>query len=330
MSDETIIYSNQAFDRIFKHGGNPAVLLTYIDPEDRQYVIDNYSACKSGDKIDDFECRIVIDRERRCYKISAVLLEFPSGQHIIGCSAEDITDLKNYLNILNEHNKKKNSILNIVSHDLMGPIGIIKSLSGLLSDPEKVRDERRLQQYLTLINRSSKKCIDLIRNFINKEFMESFSVNLVKKRIELVEKMRVLIDEYVSSQADLRKQFKLYNNREIIYAEIDEDKFFQILNNLISNSLKFTDDGGTISVSIEDQDTSILIAVADDGIGIPEEFQDNLFDEFNSARRVGLKGEESIGLGMSIIKTIVEWHDGKIWFDSKENVGTTFYIQIPK
>ena len=104
----------------------------------------------------------------------------------------------------------------------------------------------------------------------------------------------------------------------------------QVINNLISNSIKFTHDGGIISVSIEDKQDTVLFTVADNGIGIPAKYHDKLFDKFTKARREGLKGEPSTGLGMSIIKTIVEWNDGKIWFDSKENEGTTFYIELPK
>src|SRR5207253_7910739 len=110
----------------------------------------------------------------------------------------------------------------------------------------------------------------------------------------------------------------------------DDTKFMQVINNLISNAIKFTPDGGEITVSLEEKEETVLITVADTGIGIPEKFHATLFDKFSAARRPGIKGEPSVGLGMSIIKMIVEWHQGHIWFDSQENKGTTFYIEIPK
>ena len=103
-----------------------------------------------------------------------------------------------------------------------------------------------------------------------------------------------------------------------------------MINNLISNAIKFTPDGGHITLSIEDQQDVVLFTVADTGVGIPAKFHDTLFSKFTKARRAGLKGEPSIGLGMSIIKTIVNWHEGKIWFESEEKKGTTFYIELPK
>lgn len=158
----------------------------------------------------------MINEEIRYYKLNAILAVTASGQHVIGCDAENATAMRDYLNVLNEHNKKKNSILNIISHDLMGPIGIIQSVSSLLTDPETFPGEQRVRQYLSLINRTSKKCIDLIRNFINQEFIESFGVKLVKKRIELVSKMQVMMDEYVNSDVELRKNFTLSSNMDKI------------------------------------------------------------------------------------------------------------------
>ena len=104
----------------------------------------------------------------------------------------------------------------------------------------------------------------------------------------------------------------------------------QVLTNLISNALKFTPDMGNISITLTDQDKDILITVRDTGVGIPKDLQPYLFEKFTRAGRPGIKGEPSIGLGMSITKTIIDWHNGQIWFESEENKGTTFYIKIPK
>lgn len=93
--------------------------------------------------------------------------------------------------------------------------------------------------------------------------------------------------------------------------------------------MKFTPDNGSIEVRVGRNDDRVRIEVKDTGIGIPEQFHETLFDKFSKARRSGIKGETSVGLGMSIIKTIVEWHQGKIWFTSKVGEGTTFYIEIP-
>ncbi|MET1054266.1 MAG: ATP-binding protein, partial [Pedobacter sp.] len=87
---------------------------------------------------------------------------------------------------------------------------------------------------------------------------------------------------------------------------------------------------GHIHLDIRDTDTHVSLSIADDGIGIPKQYHATLFDKFTDAGRTGLNGQRSTGLGMYIIKSIVEWHGGKIWFESEENQGTTFYIELPK
>lgn len=147
-----------------------------------------------------------------------------------------------------------------------------------------------------------------------------------------MEKLRETLGEYQGAKGELiGKRVDFLTSREEIYAEIDDNKFMQAINNLISNALKFTRDGGLITVSLEEEAGSVLFKVADTGVGIPQKYHATpLFDKFTDARRPGLKGESSVGLGMSIIKTIVEWHRGEIWFESQENKGTSFYIRLPK
>lgn len=115
-----------------------------------------------------------------------------------------------------------------------------------------------------------------------------------------------------------------------MWVEIDDVKLLQVINNLLSNAVKFTHAGGIINIKLEETESTLLVAVRDNGIGIPEELQPFLFDEFTKARRKGLKGEETVGLGLSINKKLIEVQGGKIWVESREGEGTTFFIEIPK
>ncbi|RDC63635.1 Histidine kinase [Adhaeribacter pallidiroseus] len=169
----------------------------------------------------------------------------------------------------------------------------------------------------------------MIHDFVDNEFLESSQVVLRKKRIDIVQKLTNVLENY-QQQADLlAKVFILKTSGHPIYLYLDEMKFMQAINNLISNAIKFTNDNGQITVSIEEQAGFVIIQVADNGIGIPERFQKCLFDKFTKARRRGIRGEKTTGLGMSIIKLIVELHHGTIWFESEENKGSTFFVQVP-
>ncbi len=138
------------------------------------------------------------------------------------------------------------------------------------------------------------------------------------------------MDQYKNSEQDIAKTFTFNVSNDPIFMMVDDYKFGQAINNFISNAIKFTKDDGTIDVNIEEKQNTVLFTVSDDGIGIPAKYQEDLFDRFTKARRPGLKGEPSVGLGMSIIKLIVDWHGGEIWFNSQENKGTTFFIELPK
>lgn len=153
---------------------------------------------------------------------------------------------------------------------------------------------------------------------------------MLKKRVNLVDALKSLVQEYLETEKQINLKFDFRISAEPVFVEIDEAKFLQAISNLISNAIKFTPDGGTITITLEKQQTTALITIADTGIGIPQRFHAGLFDKFNNARRTGLKGEPSVGLGMSIIKTIVEWHEGKIWFESEVNKGSKFFIEIRK
>lgn len=305
------------------------LLLKFIHKDDRRYVLSKLNECINGQQISDVECRMKPGKDLLWLRIKPSIFTEEGDSLIIG-QAEDITTYKENTDVLNNHNIKKNSILGILTHDLAGPIGTINNLSALLTKETAAYTNPRVDQYVQLISKISKSSLKLIRDFLDREFLESAGAALFKKRVELIEKITLVVEDFLAMQKELNINFSCTSEEESVYVEIDEDKFMQVIVNLISNSLKFTHDGGNIKIHVKDNKKHILISVADDGIGIPRKYHATLFDQFSSARRSGLKGEPSTGLGMSIIKAIVDWHKGKIWFESQENKGTTFYIQLPK
>jgi len=305
------------------------VILHMIHPEDQRYILSKLKACIDGKMVADVECRVERAGHERNLRITPHLAKEDGDILLIG-QAEDITLLKANTELLNNHNNKKNSILHILAHDLAGPLGTIGNLTELLSRDTTKQEDALTERYIGMISKISKSSIKLIRDFLDQEFLESAGVKLVKTRVELLEKISLATEDYFAMQEQLQIQFSCHANKERVFVEIDEDKFMQVINNLISNALKFTPDGGEIKIYIKEDKKKIIISIKDSGIGIPERYHAKLFDKFSNARRSGLKGEQSTGLGMSIIKTIVEWHDGTIWFESEVNKGTTFYIQLPK
>lgn len=332
------IYLNPFFEQVWQQASDqflsdPGALIETVHPEDKAYVIKVYEDILHGidQKDKNIEFRIQVDdHSERWVYLTPMLDTDEKGRRVIGGFVDDITERRVHHETLQKFTAKKNSVLEILSHDLARPLANIQGLSTRLAKQLESYENEQTHKMIEMITEASKQGVQLIRDFVHQEFLESAQADLIKKRIDLVNKLKQVIEQYQGSEYTISKSFHLYTDSEEVYLELDEVKFMQVINNLISNAIKFTTDKGVIIIRLEDQQDHVLITVEDNGIGIPAELQEGLFERFPKARRPGLKGEPSTGLGMSIIKTIVEWHNGKIWFESEENKGTIFYIEIPK
>ena len=331
------IFLNRRFEQMWKRPiesiqANIPALLETVHPDDRDFLKNCYQQMLKGNGKDEFEFRVEPEEEEvRWICVSGVtLIEEAPDRHIIIGMAEDITSIKDHYAVLEKFAAKKNSILEILSHDLAGPLGNIKTASALIAEGIKEYQNPDLEKMVNIIRNTSERSIRMIREFVKHEFIASANSSFIKKRVNIVKKVGEAMEQYKSEEEKVGKTIVYTTSAEEIFVEVDDYKFVQAINNLISNSIKFTPDGGTISVSIEDRAGEVLFTVADNGIGIPEKYHDHIFEKFSKARRPGLQGEPSVGLGMSIIKTIVDWHEGDIWLESKENEGTTVYIRLPK
>jgi two-component system, OmpR family, sensor histidine kinase VicK len=319
---------------------DPVKLFSMVHPDDQTLLEEQYQALLTGIEqnrsskeeqagaINSLEFRLRMpDDSMKWICLTAYLIR-KGRQSLISGYAEDITERKEYLEATLKFNAKKNAILEILSHDLAAPFATIQGMSNLVE--QKLKKGESIDEFITYIKQSARKGSDLIRDFVDAEFLESSHVVLHKERTDLVGIFRTTLEDYQRGGELIAKQFILSSTSPSVYLVLDSLKFLQVINNLISNAIKFTQDDGTIEVRIEDKEKSVQFYVADNGIGIPQELQPMVFDKFSKARRPGIRGEKSTGLGMSIIKTIIELHQGKIWFTSEKGKGTTFYVELPK
>lgn len=170
----------------------------------------------------------------------------------------------------------------------------------------------------------------MIQDLTNIEFLASANTTLKRDRVEVGATLAPPLEELQRGQALLGHQFTYALPTEPVYANLDVNKFTQVLTNLVSNAIKFTPDGGEVTVQVEPYVGGFRIRVRDTGIGIPAAMLPRLFERFTPARRRGLRGEETIGLGLMLCKTIVEWHQGTLSVESTEGHGTTFIVDIPQ
>lgn len=230
---------------------------------------------------------------------------------------------------LEQLNKEKNQFLGMAAHDLRNPLSVTLGFSTILIDRlEKMHDEESLKM-LERIKHSSTFMLQLINDLLNVSVIESGIVELRITTFDLVK----LLDEsilFVAQQAE-KKQISIVKKYEVPTLEVscDHDKVEQILMNLLINAIKFSNLGSTIELFLRLEGANAIVAVKDHGVGIPEKDKANLFQPFSKTGTKGTAGESSTGLGLSIVNKIVAAHRGKIWIESEEGKGSTFFVSIP-
>jgi signal transduction histidine kinase len=231
------------------------------------------------------------------------------------------------LDELSQSSREKDRILRTVAHDLRNPLGGIASLTALMAEESEYTDEQK--ELINLIKETSNNSLELINEIL--DATDDISAKSAKKK-EPVE-INALISqsiELLRFKAAEKHQEIRFETTEPIELNIIREQIWRVLSNLITNAIKFSTDGGLIQVTVIDEGKTIKIAVADNGIGIPDNLKEVIFNMFTDAKRPGTAGERSFGLGLSICRQIVESHKGKIWFESDGSTGTTFYITLHK
>ncbi len=212
-------------------------------------------------------------------------------------------------------------MMKIVAHDLRNPVGAIHTLSELLlMDPTQ---EKRNKEMVELIKTSSTSALSLISDLLE---LDTSLANMEKELVEVHVALRYCVD-LLQTKA-MEKQQHILLDAEPVKVLACREKIWRVFSNLINNAIKFSPDGSSIQVALKQQNGTAVITVKDPGIGIPEALQGKLFSQAREAKRKGTRGEESFGFGLSISKQIIEAHNGKIWFETEEGKGTTFYIEL--
>jgi two-component system sensor histidine kinase VicK len=217
----------------------------------------------------------------------------------------------------------KGQLLGTVAHDLRNPIAAIESVA-MLMEMDEIDAETR--ENLDLIRTSCNKARSIIEELLESARNENITVFTTEKT-ELNNLLKNLIENWKVQQNV--ENLELVSAVYPAYAEINLEKFHRVTDNLIGNALKFSRPGTKVRLFLYKKDGDVIIEVKDEGIGIPAAKLPIIFDPFTKAGRPGLNGEQSTGLGLSIVKQIVEKHNGKIEVESEEGKGSTFRIMLP-
>jgi signal transduction histidine kinase len=228
---------------------------------------------------------------------------------------------------LQEGERLKDEFFALVSHELRTPLtSIIGYLELVLDDEDELSDDAR--RFLEVVERNAKRLLRLVGDMLfvaqveaGRLSLESAEVNLGTIAAESVEAARPAAERAgvtLSLQATPVKPMAG-----------DRDRFGQMIDNLVSNALKFTPDEGRVDVRLTDAGDHAVVEVSDTGMGIPDEEQKRLFERFFRASSATSRAVPGAGLGLTIVKTIVEAHGGTVGLTSREGEGTTVRVQLP-
>lgn len=232
---------------------------------------------------------------------------------------------------LSRLNDEKNRFLGMAAHDLRNPLDVILTYSELLLDEAAPRLDRDQVAFIGTIRSSSELMLHIIEDLLDLAKIESGKLELDLARVDLARlaEHNVIMSRVLAAKKGTGIELRIDGGPFPML--IDPPKIEQVLNNLIGNAVKFSPPGSTVEVRLTRGDGRVVIAVADQGPGVPPDELDRLFRPFERTRVRSTAGEKSTGLGLAIVKRIVEGHHGEIRVESGPGgKGSAFVVTLPE
>lgn len=227
---------------------------------------------------------------------------------------------------LEELERMKDDFLSSVSHELRTPLASIIGFAETIKNdpflPKEIHNE-----FIDIILNEGRRLAATINDLLDVSQYYRGEIKLNLTSVELNDLLNKSFNQYCRLANSIN--FSLNILPYPVFISADENKLLQAINNLVSNAIKFTPTGGSVSLSLLDKNTEYLIEVKDTGIGIPEKDKDKIFDRFYRVYRPGME-IRGVGLGLSLTKNILDMHNFRLEFESEENKGSIFRIVIPK
>lgn len=258
-------------------------------------------------------------------------------QDMILVVIDDITEFEDQKKNLAEKNKRleqlnnqKNELLGIAAHDLRSPLSVIDSFAEIMQETVDDLKPESIKEMLKIIKNTSHNTLNLLNDILDFSKIESGTVELKKIKINYIRfvKENIARNEFLSLQKNILIEFS--SDKEDIQLQFDPRRIDQVLNNLISNALKYSFPGNGIKIAVNEDNGFIITTVEDKGQGIPEKDIPHLFKPFSQASVKATNNEKSTGLGLAIVKKIIEFHNGLIKVKSKPGEGSSFSFYLPK
>lgn len=213
-----------------------------------------------------------------------------------------------------------------VSHELRTPLTTMSSYLEALADGAW-KDEVIAPSFLQVTQTETKRMIRLVNDLLQLSRMDSSDYDLNREIVDFNQFFHQIINRFELSKSQT-VSFQRMIPKSQYFVEIDTDKLTQVIDNIISNALKYSPDGGNVRFGFTVKDNFMKIMISDDGMGIPSENVDRIFDRFYRVDRARARSMGGTGLGLAIAREMIEAHGGTIWAESEEGIGTTIFFTL--
>jgi two-component system, OmpR family, sensor histidine kinase VicK len=214
-----------------------------------------------------------------------------------------------------------------VSHELRTPLTTMKSYLEALGEG-LWRDEEIAPRFIEVVQTETERMIRLVNDLLQLSKLDSKDYKLNKSWVNFSRYFHKVIDRFELTKNE-NITFVRKIPEEAIFIEIDEDKITQVLDNIISNALKYSPQGGNITFRVKELSDEILVSISDEGVGIPKSDLSKVFERFYRVDKARSRKLGGTGLGLAIAKEVVVAHGGRIWAKSQEHKGTTIFFTLP-
>lgn len=225
--------------------------------------------------------------------------------------------------------ESRDTLYSVIAHDLRSPLGSLKMMNNailMMVDKDQVSPE--VFEMLQMMNKTSEEIFLLLDNLLKWAKNRLKKQNVYKQETDINSLVSSTAEIYIPMATQKGLTIQLQNMDKELSGFVDIDMIKTVIRNLISNAIKFSFEGGTISIASKIEGDFVVISVKDSGKGIKKEDQDKLLKQNTHFTSYGTNNEKGSGLGLMLCKDFVEQHDGDLWFESEEGKGSTFFVSL--
>ncbi len=250
--------------------------------------------------------------------------------HLSDALREHADDLSRAYEALRQLEGARTDYLHRVAHHIRSPLATLERMLAVVSEGRTGRLPERSQEMLDRARLRVRDVLDLARDLLVLSRTREALPLVDRTQVDFASSVREAEGEFRQQAASASVSLRVSIPEESVEVVGDAEALGQLLENLVSNAIKYTPEGGEVRISVEDRTDQVQLCVSDTGIGIPQAERDEIFEEFYRATNARESGKDGTGLGLSIVKAIAQTHDGEVSFESEEGKGTSFRVLLPR